>query len=134
MLVSLNILNRTFFLSKEFTAPGVIKIMAVISSLSPIHPVIDQLNNLGIVSLLMLPLFGIPFLTMFVDRRRYGLFVKSLRHSSFPRHIHRKPYPTGCLHGANSQPSLNIPFVLCFCFLRLRVCLSAEIRCYKSFN
>ena len=66
----------------------------------------DFFNNLGIVSLLMLPLSGIPFLMIFMDRTLCGLFVKSLRHFFFPRHIHRKPYPTGCLHGANFQPSL----------------------------
>ena len=127
MLVSPNILVPIFLLNKAFTTPGVIKIRAVIwLSLSSIHPVIDQLNNLGIVSLLMFPLFRIPFLMMFVDRRLYGLFVKILRHSSFPRHIHHKPCPTGCLHGADFQPSLDIPFVLCFCFLRHSLLVSRD--------
>ena len=61
-------------------------------------------------------------------------FCKKLKAFPFPRHIHRKLYLTGCLHGADFQPSLDIPFVLCFCFLRLTVCLLVEIKRYKSFN
>ena len=61
-----------------------------------------------------------------------GLFGKSLRNSFFPRHTHHKPYPTGCLHGADFQQSMDIDFVSCLCFLRLRVCFLAEIKRYKS--
>ena len=53
-----------------------------------------------------LPLSGISFIMMFVDRRLCGLFEKSLRHSFFPRHIHCKPYPTGSLHGAHFLESV----------------------------
>ena len=67
-------------------------------------------------------------LTLWSFRKKLKAFL------FFPRHIHHKPYPTGCLHGADFQLSLDIPFVLCFCFLLLRFCLSAEIKHYKSFN
>ena len=50
-------------------------------------------------------------------------FHKSWRHSFFPRKINHKAYSTGCLHGADFQPYLAIPFVSCLCILPLRVCL-----------
>ena len=42
-------------------------------------------------------------------------------------HIHHKRYPTSCLHGADSQPSLDIPFVSC----TLESALLTEIKHYK---
>ena len=71
-------------------------------------PVINLLNNLGILLLLMHLFSGIPFPMMFVDHQLFGLLGKSLRYSLFPRHTHHKPYPTGCLMVLTS----NCPWML----------------------
>ena len=105
MLVSPNILGHIFLLSKTFTTQGIVNIrVAFYLSLSSISRVTNLLNNRAIVLLLV-----------FLEKSLYKVFL-------FPRHIHNTPYPTGCLHGADFQPSLDVPFIVCFGFLHPRVC------------